>query len=692
MARAQHPSGCWTDFWVPVGASDAWVTAYVGLAFQAASVCPSLDRRTRARALDRASRAAQWLLDQPRPRSGWGYNAGVWPDADTTAHALTLLAQLRIAAPEDAVTFLRGHAAPEGGFRTYNRQDSEHQWARPCSDVSAAALRALYDLGELQQPDLRDAWHAMLAPSQDEQGWWPGYWWLTPNYTTGLVLEVWHLAGQPPLPRPIAEGLPETNAFDRAWGILAYSYAGNHDRGVELAAQMIGMQAADGGWPSAPILRIPPSHIRAGTVNRTLLAHDARRLFATASAVRALACATGQVQESRTRPFPLAAKSSVLSRRNERPSPTRGSRGRKLPVERSRLGRQLDQLVEQAAAALGFTSQGAALARDVFGVLTHESLAAPCPWPAPQLSVLADGTPLEFSATVGNGIGPALRYATEVGVPWLAPHERARTGVAAVARAAELLGYEQAWQRVAAALEHVVHPQLPAPDGLRFWVWSGVDQLAPAGNGVQPPPGLKIYVNLLHHEVGRARQRLEAALRAADIPLPDDLIAMLDMLDAAGFLHEFGFGLGPSGKIACKVYYDLHGWRRALTRQLLERSGLPDNADAICPEIPGIIRESLAAKSRAGIALRIDTTSGRVRELTTAAAFPPPLIPLAETHKRVAAWIDSQAWDGSAYHALTSLLLPSWSEQGHCQMHSLFTRTISQDATWSAVYIRPLKI
>jgi len=154
IARAQHQAGCWTDFWVPVGSSDAWVSAYVGLALHAASVCPSLDRYTRAGAFDRASRAAQWLLDQPRPRGGWGYNAGVWPDADTTAHALTLLARLGIAAPEDAVTFLRGHAAPEGGFRTYNRHEPAHQWARPCPDVSAAALRALYEIGELHQPDL----------------------------------------------------------------------------------------------------------------------------------------------------------------------------------------------------------------------------------------------------------------------------------------------------------------------------------------------------------------------------------------------------------------------------------------------------------------------------------------------------------------------------------------------------------
>src|SRR5690606_12215660 len=116
-------------------------------------------------------------------------------------------------------------------------------------------------------------------------------------------------------------------------------------------------------------------------------------------------------------------------------------------------------------------------------------------------------------------------------------------------------------------------------------------------------------------EAGHTRKRVEAALQSAAIPLSHELGMMLDLLDGAGFPHELGFGLGPNGRIACKIYYELDGWRRALVCRLLDLAGLPVDVDAVRPEIPGVLRESLAAKSRAGIALRVDPTSGKVREL-----------------------------------------------------------------------------
>src|SRR5690606_17897733 len=104
------------------------------------------------------------------------------------------------------------------------------------------------------------------------------------------------------------------------------------------------------------------------------------------------------------------------------------------------------------------------------------------------------------------------------------------------------------------------------------------------------------------------------------------LAGVLDLLDEAGFPHELGFGLGPGGSIACKVYYELDGWHRSLVRRLLRAVGFDADPDVVCPEIPGILRESLAAKSRAGIAVRVEPETGVVRDLTVAAAFPAPLV------------------------------------------------------------------
>ena len=106
LLRLQASSGAWTDFWLPVGTSDAWATAFVGLGMHAASGSPVLDPQVRQEALSAAQRAAAWLLAQPRPHGGWGYNSQVAPDADSTAHSLSLLARLGLPAPAEAIAFL----------------------------------------------------------------------------------------------------------------------------------------------------------------------------------------------------------------------------------------------------------------------------------------------------------------------------------------------------------------------------------------------------------------------------------------------------------------------------------------------------------------------------------------------------------------------------------------------------------
>lgn len=696
LVRAQHRAGSWTDFWLPVGTSDAWVTAYVGLALYDAAAFALLDRPTRELAADAAHRAAGWLLDQPRPQRGWGYNSTVRPDADTTAHVLSLLARVGLAAPTEAVASLKAHAQPGAGFRTYVRQDPAHQWGRPCPDVTAAALRALYDTGELSGHALAEAWAQLLGPAQSPEGWWQGYWWPTPAYPTGLALELWQLAGRPPLPHPLAPALPQSNAFETAWALLARVHVGGEQ--LPLVERLVAQQQHDGGWLSAPILRVPPSHERLEGASRTVIAHDARRLFVTASAVRGLALAE--------HPAPSATLPDVKMGEPSAPiPPPRGfhstvcggatgtadaESGGARANPRSLLGRALDAQLALAAQALGFGPEAAAQTSALFTTLSAESLADPCPWPAPQLSSLAAGTPLEYSVTVGPEVRPALRYAAEVGDPLLPAHKRARSATAAVARTAEYLGYGQAWERVLPAVERVTSPELPAPDGLRFWVWSGVDQGLGEG-GAAGPAGLKIYLSLLHAELGGGRRRLEEALRAAAIPPSDTLRQTLDALDRAGFPHQFGFGLGPGGRIACKLYYELHGWRRPLVRQLLAMAGLPDAAGALCPEIPGVLRESLAAKRRAGVSLRLDPRSGAVTEITTTAAFPLPLLPEAETARCVARWIDGQGWDAQAYYALAGMLMEDWERASPplTRLHSLFTRTVDHDGAHTTIYLRP---
>jgi hypothetical protein len=290
-----------------------------------------------------------------------------------------------------------------------------------------------------------------------------------------------------------------------------------------------------------------------------------------------------------------------------------------------------------------------------------------------------------LSVVAGPDARPALRYACEVGNPLLPAGARAASAVAAVRRGAESLGLGESWDRVAPAVAVTTDPALPVPDSCRFRLWGGVDQ-RPGG-----PPALKVYLSMLHAELGQARRLLDATLERAGLPVPPEAAAMLDLLDAAGFAHEVGFGLGPDGRIAVKVYYELAGWRPALVRDLLALAGLPARPEPLRPELPGVLRESLAARSRAGIALRLDPAHGTVRELTTATAFPPPLVGNAETSRRVRAWIDANGWRSDYAAVSGSLVDPSTTVPADlaAPLHTLFTRTVARNSAWTTVYLRP---
>ncbi|WP_157452010.1 hypothetical protein [Deinococcus aquatilis] len=679
LLRAQHPAGSFTDFWLPVGTSDAWVTAFTGLALHAVAVCPWLPPELCALADAAARRAARWLLDHAHPRGGWGYNANVSADADSTAHALSLLARLKLEIPAQAVALLQAHRVGELGFRTYAWAGSPHPWTQPCPDVSAAALRALSDLGELTPAQLRTAWESMLGQHQRPDGLWEGYWWQNPAYATGLALEVWAAAGRPPLRCfPVRWPVPES-AFDLAWyshaqKLLNQRLLKNADSeaacvadtlAARASARLLSMQAADGAWPSSPLLRVPPAHPTSGGV--TLRAQDARRIFTAASVLRALVSGAPNEQVP-VRPEPL---------RQVRPTTT--------PPE-------LNRLVWQVAQATGFPPAQATQAQELFRNLTRRSLRPPTPWPSRQLTALSGGMPLEFSCTVGTGIQPALRYATEVGDLYLPPPTRIQSGLATLREVSEALGYQGGWQRLWPALQLLTDPMQEAPDGTRFTVWSGVDQAVSTPNQPHPPPALKLYFNTLHRELGGGRPRLVAALHAAGIATPDPLNRALNLLDAAGFPQELGFALGPRGQVACKVYYELFGWQGPLVQKLLHLSGLPGTLNDLTPDIPGLIRVGLAAKSRAGIGVRLDPSTGQITELMTACAFPTPLIPLQTTVQRVETWLETQGDDAAPYRALVQVIRPTWPDQDAATraMHSLFTRTVSIRGNRTTIYLRPM--
>ena len=106
----------WRDFRLVNGASDEWVTAFVGYALATSGV------PLPAGLVPQTVRA---LLRRQRPEGGWGYNRISPADSDSTAWALKFLRGSRLLRPGNgtARAFLLSHLRAEGGLSTYADDD-----------------------------------------------------------------------------------------------------------------------------------------------------------------------------------------------------------------------------------------------------------------------------------------------------------------------------------------------------------------------------------------------------------------------------------------------------------------------------------------------------------------------------------------------------------------------------------------
>jgi hypothetical protein len=246
LCGLQDERGAWRDYRLPVGASDQWVTAYVGLA-----LAQCARRLAHPAALEAARRAADWLDGARTYAAGWGYNGETGPDADSTALALALRRELGLNVRAEDQAWLRAHWRP-GGIATY---EGPAAWGQAHWDVTPWGYLGL--AGD-EQRALRGEFLAALAHNRQADGTWRAYWWRTPLYSTLMTLEALEALG---LPEPAAPGdaapLVVDNAFDLACalGVLALRGAPAERRGAHLRA-LVDAQAADGRWPGHANLRV----------------------------------------------------------------------------------------------------------------------------------------------------------------------------------------------------------------------------------------------------------------------------------------------------------------------------------------------------------------------------------------------------------------------------------------------------
>lgn len=242
----QRGDGRWVDYELPVGASDQWVTAYVGAAL--ARLGRALDH---GRALAAAGAAADWLMGQRTYRAGWGYNGLTGPDADSTAMALSLLAELGREVRDQDRRFLL-HLWRVDGVATFPGPGA---WGRCHWDVTPWAYLALTrsDRSRLRRDFLRG-----LRENRGPDGLWRAYWWRTPLYSTFLTLEALGELGldEPDGTPPRFEGEVD-NAFDLACavGIGRLRGATPAELGPALR-RLLDWQQRDGRWPGHPNLRV----------------------------------------------------------------------------------------------------------------------------------------------------------------------------------------------------------------------------------------------------------------------------------------------------------------------------------------------------------------------------------------------------------------------------------------------------
>jgi hypothetical protein len=286
VLEAQRGDGAWTDFELDGTESDAWVTAYVGVALHGA-------RDLAARPADAAlARARTFLETSFGARGGWGFNTHAPIDADSTAWATVFLAHGG-GAPTGAYASLRRHRRDDGGFSCYERYSDPSTWRISHADVSAVVMKAF-----LTEPardgELVERCAAYLREAQLPDGSWPSFWYATRLYSVLHVLDA------------LAELDPESLAADRydaatrfassaalpgdAFSIAPAAEIAARFAAPELARepveQLLALQRVDGRWTAGEPFMLPDPWNYVGDEGNAGV-FDQYGLFTTATVLRA---------------------------------------------------------------------------------------------------------------------------------------------------------------------------------------------------------------------------------------------------------------------------------------------------------------------------------------------------------------------------------------------------------------------
>jgi hypothetical protein len=282
----QSADGSWTDWDLPPGSSSTWTTAYVGYKLR------RLPRHLKAEAAPHILAASDWLLDNAFADGGWGYNAAVGSDADSTSFAILFLASAGRRVPEPAYTHLARYQRPDGGFSTYLPDGRSNSWTVSHPDVTPVALLAVLTQ---TAPDRRALHRGIdyVLKQQTPEGRWHSFWWDSFLYGTEASLSLLHAVDVEPVAAANLSRFSPANAFEAALLISSLLYtdpSGLRDIVIHLTDALIAQQQPDGGWETTPILRITRRDCPEPWTSDdpSPLFSDPHRLFTTSTALDAL--------------------------------------------------------------------------------------------------------------------------------------------------------------------------------------------------------------------------------------------------------------------------------------------------------------------------------------------------------------------------------------------------------------------
>jgi hypothetical protein len=253
VLSGQHRDGFWRDYELKPGASEGWVTSWIGWSLA------RFGRRGPVR--DGLVRAGQAIIGSGAAQ-GWGYNRASGVDADSSAWALRFLAACGYRCGHLAPQILGPFISPCGAVRTFSDARTG-TWSDPHADVAAIVGLALLESNAPR--GLADLVATRLAMTQRRDGGWPSFWWGSDVYATAWAGAFLASAGRAPrqgvewmkahLCNPSCQRTP----LEQSLAIMLLS-ATDADSPVltDTVADLLDGQMPTKRWPASPLLLVPP--------------------------------------------------------------------------------------------------------------------------------------------------------------------------------------------------------------------------------------------------------------------------------------------------------------------------------------------------------------------------------------------------------------------------------------------------